>query len=546
MRPLNIVHLRGSHAQMGAQYGRMVADSGPHDEAVWTLSTLANRMLSDANHHTLEGRLVGLGLKGLNRLANSRLQKHRPPEQLERDRAFLEACGMGPNLMAPRVVMDLFQNSVSLAGRHRIGPFALQPRKVHPACSSLAVWGSASSDGQLRHARNLDLPCIGTWEDLPTVTFCTPDDGLRYGSLGAFGVDTPGVTGFNEAGLTIAPHTRFHRDTRYDGAGIVDLSHRIIQYAETLDDAVRIARERPVASTWGMCITSARDGTGIIIETTGQATEVLEPGEGRDYVTCTNLHRHPNLVDGQVAPFPAWYEHADGREQRLIQRAEEGALSMSDLARILGDFHDVHAQGAPRIAGGILAQSMSVNSIVLEPANQNMWVSVGDTPTGCGPWVEVPWSWDAPVGHTTVEPEPVLARLEPHADEATSRAYDLWRAACRADVERHDTAEVLSLVEQAMDLVPDSPSFRFVVGVLRLRMGEAGQALEHFEAGRQVRQSAFREGQFWLWGARALDQLGRTEQARTWRTALLDLQGPHVDRLKAYALAEQERPLPAR
>ena len=81
-------------------------------------------------------------------------------------------------------------------------------------CSSLAVWGDATVDGELRHARNFDFPGATMWDTAPAVVFCEPTDGLRYGFVTTRGVDAPGITCFNEAGLTLTVHTRFHRDVR--------------------------------------------------------------------------------------------------------------------------------------------------------------------------------------------------------------------------------------------------------------------------------------------------------------------------------------------
>ena len=129
----------------------------------------------------------------------------------------------------------------------------------------------------------------------------------------------------NEAGLTLGAHTRFHRSTRYDGAYVLDLCHEIVRRASSLDEAIAIAKERPVAANWGPCVSSAADGRAISIETTADGVRVLEGG---DHDTVTNLHLHPDHQGSQVWPFPAWSAHADGRRQRLesiAQRGLEGA-----------------------------------------------------------------------------------------------------------------------------------------------------------------------------------------------------------------------------
>ncbi len=103
--------------------------------------------------------------------------------------------------------------------------------------------------------RNFDFPGVGVWDAAPAFVVCAPTAGQRYGFFATRGADAPVVTVVNEAGLVIAPHTRWHRD--------VDVRRRddrrrrstsIARRAETLEDAIRIARERPISSSWGIAI----------------------------------------------------------------------------------------------------------------------------------------------------------------------------------------------------------------------------------------------------------------------------------------------------
>jgi len=125
-------------------------------------------------------------------------------------------------------------------------------------------------------------------------------------------------------------------------------------------------------------------------------------------------------------------------------------------------------------------------------------------------------------------------------------AYGLWRQAVRAAYERHDPSEQLPLLERAVDLDPDAPSYRFMAGILRVRGGDWAEAFLHLQAGRDLPQSAFRKGQFLLWGARCLEQLERREEATRWRDALLGLSGRHLKGLMELARSDADQPLSAR
>lgn len=546
MKPLSIIHLKGSQPEMGHQYGLIVKENGILEDAERTLMSLHIRLLKDANHDTALGRVTAALFHGICAYGTWRMTKNRPSEYLARNQAYFDAVEYEHNELRHMVGMDVFQNVVGLAGRLRIKPLAnFSNRAIFASCSSLATWGEASEDGHLRHARNFDFPVIGVWEQRPTVVYCTPDEGLRYGYVGTFGVDVPGTTGFNEAGLTVAAHTRFHRDIRFDGAAIMDLCHDIIRRAETIEDAQRIASERPVASTWGLMIASAKEGAAAVLETTGEAVRIVRPRGKESFVTCSNLHRHPDLVDDQVIPFPAWTEHADGRERRLRQIANKGSLSALDLMSALGDNCDPDCCEPPRPAGGVLAQPMSVTSVVLEPETRSMFLSVGDTPTGWGPYTKVDWDWDQEVGRRDHEDYPIARERRGFTDPNLERAYDHWRQVSRVDAETHDESATLELVEKAIADDGATGSFRLLAGFLRLRRGEWLQALEQFEVGKELPQSNFRRGQFLLWGSRALEALGRKAEALAWRDELLRSSGPHLYALHELAEGDAFKAVPA-
>ncbi len=583
MNPLMIVRLKGTQAEMGQQYGALVASSDGVDiEAARELtSSLSARLLADANHRSLKGRITGLAVAGVLDRGRRRLERHRPKEYRDRVSAFMEAAGLPASAGRHVVLMDVFQAIIGVAGRLRLGPFAATSRALNqaalsatrrtvrptPACSSLAVWGDSSADGALRHARNFDFPCIGLWDKAPAVVFCEPDDGLRYGYVGAFGLDVPGCTSFNEAGLTIAAHTRFHSEATFTGAAVMDVCHEISRRAETLADAERILAEHPPAAPWGLMVTSAREGTAAVFETTGKRCVRVDPapasaagpagpaGPAGQHLSCTNWNRHPDVIDGQVAPYPTWPEHSDTRWRRLEQiaaSARDSPLTRVDLMRALGDHVDPHT-GAPRAAGGSLGQADSVSSVVFDSTNESLCVSTGDAPTGRGPYVDVAWAWDGLAGAFDapgVEPhEYADLRQQPPGGAA---AFALWTEATRIEMERHTAEEVLPLVEDAAATAasagsPDA-SYLFTAGVLRLRAGDLEQARVHLDAAVKLENAPFREAQIHLWLARTLDALKLPEHAAHHRDCVLALDAPHIAPLHGLAKQDAKRgaPWPAR
>ena len=539
-RPLLVLNLRGSQAEMGSQHGQLLRAAGGWEPAFDYYPGLVARQLADENSRSLGRRLVERALRPVIGAALGRLHRARPTAYRARSDAFFEALGVSPSLAPSLMIMDVFQNLVGLAGRLRLGPFGRRlAHALPPACSTLAVWGAVSADGELRHARNFDFPGIGVWDQAPTVVLCAPDEGLRYGFVTTRGADVPGVSAFNEAGLVVTMHTRLHRDVASTGAAVIDLGHDIVRRAETLQDAQRVAAERRVASTWGIAVSSGRERRAIARETTAKGVVVAPAERPDDHLRCTNRNRHATLMRGELSPSPAFGWFSDAREQRMTQLVtaarERGGMTAEDLEAVLGDLVDAES-GERRAAGAVIAQSMAVQSLVAEPALQQIRVSVGTCPSGFGPYVTVPWSWDRPVGSERLD-------TELPATHAGGEAHVHMVEATRVSGRTHDAALTLAEVEQAVRLDPDEPTYRFLAGLLRLRLGLP--AVPQFEHGLRHEPSAFRRGQLLLWGARAADVERLPDRARAMRSELLALTHPDLGEHHAAARAELRRPYPA-
>lgn len=539
---LFLARLAGTQAEMGAQHGRLVA----HDAArlFGFYRTMPER--------TLAGDLGAAGRLAVRAFATAwqaRLVRERPADMAARTQAFIDAVARetgasrrGAHLAL--ATMDSMQNTVSLAARLHLGPFAgaVSARGVAaavPACSTAIAWGSATADGELLFARNFDFPGVGVWDASPAFVVCAPARGQRYGFFATRGADTPVVTVVNEAGLVMAPHTRWHRDVTLGGAMIVDLVHAIAARAETLADAAAIARERTASSSWGIAIGSARERTACVLELAGPHVEVVRPAPGADHLVCTNRYRSRALQAGQLAASRAWAIHPDRREQRLrgLIEARGAPLTAKDLAGFLGDRVDpADPAGRPRQLGAILAQPLNVHCAVVAPARLRAHVGIDRAPCCEGAWAEIAWRWDGPAGgweldapaesgftarmlHDFVAPHSAASR---HVHDAT-RAYEA----------EHDVAAARTAIERAVDAEPGDPSLRLAAAWLALEAGAVDRALVHVHAGLANEREPYRRGQLLLWGIRAAK---RDEKlARRWRCELDALRGDGVDELQAHA-----------
>ncbi len=517
--PMLITHLRGTEEEMGRQHGELLRELGGWEPALEFYKILPQRMIFGRAQQPVRG----VGNVVVSAMLRE-LQRNRPKVLRRRSRAFMKAVGMPGKTKRYLGVMDVLQNIVNLTGRWSLGPFHRDfAVRMPPACSTVVVWGDASADGNLLHGRNFDFPGIGVWDRAPEVVFCTPDEGLRYGFVTTRGADTPGVTGFNEAGIAVTLHTRFHRELSVSGAMVLDIGHDIVRRAETLDDAVRIVKERRVASTWGLAVSSARERKAIAIETNGAGVCVVQPEA--DHITVANRYHHPEMQDGQLAMTPCWAYHSDSREQRLqelvAQARERGGMTARDVQAALGD--------------DALAQATTVQSIVIDADNETIWVSDGVCPASLGPWASITWSWDESVGAQTIQ-TPVERRTD------TPAGYEHYIEATRIDAETHDDAAALAALERAIDEDPARGDYRFLAGILELRARHYEDAMAHFERGLAGETNEFRRGQLLLWASRTAAHLQRGERADELRAELDATTHHHLERHRGAARFEHHRP----
>jgi len=539
--PLTVLGLVGDEAEMGRQHGQLSREVGGWEATADFYGSLPGRILG-AGRRDRSRTLMVKALQPLLRAGLARLDRARPAHLKARTEAFMAALGR-PAIERNNVfVLDVAQNAVGILGR--LGLVHEVQRLAAPgACSSFAIWGEASEDGRLLHARNFDLPGIGVWERAPTVVFCTPKRaGLRYGFIATRGADVPGVTAFNEAGIVISAHTRFHREVTFDGLGVVDLGHLIAMRATSLADAVAIASEQRIASSWGMVISSARERRAICIETHAGRIAVHRPRADASHLAVTNRNRVPVMQPGQIAPSPAWVRYSNGREAAMERRLTGAkGLGVSDAMTLLSSHEAGDVPGWERMTGDCLAQSISVQSVVVDAEQEAVWVAVGEAPTSKGPWLLVPWRWDRSAPEVRVEAAPIVP-TSGAATAARDEAYRAYVDAARLEGHGADETLVAATLARAIALQPDDPSYRHLAGGLALRSGRPDEALLHLEAALTGERSTFRSAELHRWASLAARWSGRPDNARAHRAALLAID----DAAAVEAKAGVDKPLPRR
>lgn len=547
--PLAVFHLHGTQVQMGQQHGELQRALGGHEEVAAYYPTMPTSMLRGSAApgimRTLPG-LVGPAIDGLTR----RLYQDRPAEDRARSEAFVQAAGFSPVFAQHMLAMDVFQNLVGVAGRVRVVPQAraLTTHAIQ-ACSSLCVWDKAADGAELLHARNFDFPGHGIWDAVPTVLFCTPDSGLRYGYTSTRGNDAAVVSLWNEAGISLTTHTRLHRDVRFGGAAIADLAHDIIRHSRTLADAEAIVRRRGVASTWGLLVSSLHERSAVVIETTAKGVAVTRAGAGQSHLSCTNHYLAAALRPGELAPNSGFTAHTHGRMARLERAVREapGGLTAADLQSLLGDHHDGEIPDLERGSGGVLAQPTGVHSIVIDPAGQRCFVSTGPAPSGRGTYAEIPWQWSTKSGvevvatDRSVQPPRQPSRFDGGPGAA---GYAHYSRAVSLETHGAEPAATAVHIARAAAADPQEPTWQLLRAGFAMRSGDLDEAAAALDQGLATERAPFYRGRFLLWSSRVAALQGHTSRAMADRSEVLALRHPHLGGIHAAAQQDAAQAYP--
>ncbi len=529
---LRTIRLSGTEAEMGAQYAEFIRGTNRLDALTYHFRRLGMFVARSSMPRKIRMKsiLSNVLLKVLDGWT-WKMSQQRPDASRLRQQAALRTLGKSDRFGHAIFAMDALQNIVNLAksleGHYipELSTLCAGAATSAAACSSAMCWDRASRDSSLLHARNFDFPAPGLWDNDQAVVFCTPRSGLRYGYVASYGADVPGVTAFNEAGISITLHTRFHSKFSFAGFGICDLSHELIRCASTIEEVIQIAKKYHAYSTWGIAVSSAQEKKAIVLEKAGRRQGVVR--STGDYLTSTNHYQTPDMRWGEVSPSPSFVDHSRARLEMLnavIDNLQsKGGATVTDLQELL--FCRKQAGSSPNgsnnidiMAGSVLRQCYTVNSVVIDANKEQVHVAAGNISAQTPQWKTVDWSWDNAPGMSVI----------PLDDRRTNETpgYETFAEAYRLNLLELDSEPGLDLLLKAYSEAPTDPTLQFLSGAVLLGRGQISEAAERFEAVVLSPQRNFRYGQALFWSAQAEQALGNQGAAKARLRELSTLREP--------------------
>ena len=238
---VDIAHLKGTHYEMGRQYGALLG------QRIAVISKFADLgMVMDGEHSKEEMSQLVEKIWGM-------MSPHVPEwlkEEIEGVVAGAREAGAEVSeldLITPLVISNIsdMNNKDSLLGEKT----SLRPMldELAYTCSAFAAWGARTEDGKLFSSRVLDWkPGTGT-DKFKLVTLYEPVDGsgkklnayMTAGYAGFIGA----TNGMNDKGITVSEIGSENTVEKVDGLPWTLMFRQILEESGSLEDAVKIVRE---------------------------------------------------------------------------------------------------------------------------------------------------------------------------------------------------------------------------------------------------------------------------------------------------------------
>ena len=506
-----IVQLRGSYADMGRQHGELAA-AVCGDVALQYMSGLVTKLVAHALP-SVAGPIGGL-LKWWFHLRN----RGELGEDLRTHlQAMARAYGLDP-VQVERVflVPDIIHY---LAGR------SFAPLAAPPMCSGFFACDSATKDGKLLVGRNFDFFGRGVWNTNNAIILMHPERGQRFWWVGALGAPASGQ-GFNESGLVVGLHTKFNRDVRIQGAPIFAIVRDVLAECRTLEQAIARITAKPRICGLTLFVTDTRARTAAAVGFSARQAEIVRPEN--DVLVRTNHYTTGEMKRLEVAPHP-WRANSYGRFQRLTEllRDKRGSLTAQDVPGLLSDCLDPFEQ-RKRVAGSIVAGTNNVQSFVLSPDEDALWLANGDYPvchSGRFHGFRVSALLNGDAARYEIDDLPGAQQLSQTERAALAEYEQAWSE----QTDNLNNSRAVFHLRRAAELLPGEAIFPRMAGLILLKEQKYELALPLLVRNTEYDyRDPLMRAESHVWVGRCLDLLGRRAEALTHYQAAAKLDAPPV------------------
>lgn len=475
---LAVLSVQGDPYEMGFQHGRLLKD-WVSNGVVRYFGNITETDTRIRNNPKWKRFLISLYLKFV---IYFRILRYVPAEYITE----LKGIADGSGISRKETIRASFLSEVGqLLGPAIIKRKAVAANIAAGGCTGIAVLKDAAEDGYMIHGKNTDYEGIGVWNRYPVVLFCKPDDGYAYVKITSAGL-MKGNLSMNEHGLTLAGHFIFSMNARAGGLCFTVLENEIMRRARSLNEAIDIIKESPRTGAFSFMISDAKTNQAVAIDCNSDHVGIR--GENENTTVLTNvcksnaeLKQSDMLLRFRLARNPEARQH---RAEELVDRWRGEGLSVSKVARILGDHFDP-CTGEERAVGNVIAQISTVTSAIFRPQLGELWVATGAAPVSANTYVGLNLN---PMFSTGSPPEPVGA-IQPDEDRNSSlrRGIRLYGYAAQMNL-RGSTWRTRYALEGAIRRDPGEPAYSRILGRVLLKQGDIASARHWVQTSLGLRQ----------------------------------------------------------
>jgi len=265
-----------------------------------------------------------------------------------------------------------YQKTLFLHSAHDIG-HAFQDLAL-VGCSSFAVWGKNTPDGNLLIARNFDFYAGDAFSEDKLISFIQPEKGYNYMAVswaGMIGV----MSGMNEKGLTLTINAGKSDIPLAAKTPISLVTREIVQYAATIEEAIAIAKKREVFVSESIMVGSAIDNRAILIEMSPDNFGVFEV-ENSSKLICSNHFQSEVYKDDENNIKAIEESHSQYRFNRMEELlAETEKITPEKAVSILRNKNGLKDLEIGYGNEKALNQLLAHHGIVFQPSEKRVWVS---------------------------------------------------------------------------------------------------------------------------------------------------------------------------
>ncbi len=269
-------------------------------------------------------------------------------------------------------IADDYLRSLYLHGAHDIG-HALQDLAL-VGCSSFAVWGDKTKDGDLIIGRNFDFYAGDEFAKEKVIAFVNPTNGYKFMSYtwaGMIGV----VSGMNIEGLTVTINAGKSKIPIVAKTPISLVAREILQYATTIEEAIAIAKKREVFVSESIMVGSAKDGKAVLIEVSPENFGVYQI-PNQEQLICSNHFQSEAYAEDDRNKKAITDSHSQYRYERMTELlATNKKVTPQRAVQILRNREGLKDEAIGYGNEKALNQLLAHHGIVFKPKDKKVWVS---------------------------------------------------------------------------------------------------------------------------------------------------------------------------